>query len=207
MVGHRDLGVRATRAVEAKSAVREPLTGTTREFLITYAQEMDFAAKILIVSDSASSGEREDLAGPLLTTQLEEAGYTVFELRVIPDGVESVADALHSFIDGFSGLIVTSGGTGFSPRDLTPEGTLRVLDREAPGLSEAMRLVNPLGRLSRSRAGTAERTLILNCPGSPKGAVESLGAVLDILPHALELLLGESPPHPPDIGGSTAISS
>jgi molybdenum cofactor synthesis domain-containing protein len=168
---------------------------------------MDFAAKVLVVSDSVSSGEREDLAGPLLTTKLEEAGYTVFELRVVPDGVESVADALHSFIDGFSGLIVTSGGTGFSPRDLTPEGTLRVLDREAPGLSEAMRLVNPLGRLSRSRAGTAERTLILNCPGSPKGAVESLGAVLDILPHALELLLGESAPHPPDIGGSTAISS
>jgi molybdenum cofactor synthesis domain-containing protein len=168
---------------------------------------MTFAAKILIVSDSASMGEREDLAGPQLTTQLERAGFNVVELRVVPDGLESVAEALRSFVADFSGLIVTSGGTGFSPRDLTPEGTLQVLDREAPGLSEAMRLVNPLGRLSRGRAGTVGRSLILNCPGSPKGAAECVGAVLDVVPHALALLLEESAPHPPEMGGSTAISS
>jgi len=168
---------------------------------------MDFAAKILIVSDSASSGEREDVAGPLLTTQLRDAGFDVVECRVVHDGVESVARALRSQMADFAGLIVTSGGTGFSPRDLTPEGTLDVLEREAPGLSEAMRSVNPLGRLSRGVAGTAGRSLIVNCPGSPKGAVECLGAVLDVLPHALALLLEESAPHPPEIGGSTATSS
>ena len=168
---------------------------------------MDFAAQILIVSDSAFAGVREDLTGPLLTKQLEEAGFDVVELFVIPDGEESVALALRSIVEDFSGLIVTSGGTGFSPRDQTPEGTLQVLDREAPGLSEAMRLVNPLGRLSRARAGTAGSCLILNCPGSPKGAVECLGAVLDVVPHALALLVEESAPHPPDIGGSTATSS
>src|ERR1019366_9212690 len=164
---------------------------------------MDFAAKVLVVSDSVSSGEREDLAGPLLTTKLEEAGYTVFELRVVPDGVESVADALHSFIDGFSGLIVTSGGTGFSPRDLTPEGTLRVLDREAPGLSEAMRSVNPLGRLSRARAGILGRGGVSSPPGSVRGALESLEAVLGVLGHAIALLGDESTDHPPDTGGTT----
>jgi molybdopterin adenylyltransferase len=168
---------------------------------------MVFSAKILIVSDSVSSNEREDLAGPRLTTHLQEAGFDVVECRVVPDGVQSVADALRSLINGFDGLIVTSGGTGFSPRDLTPEGTLEVLDREAPGLSEAMRLASPLGRLSRSRAGTAKRCLILNCPGSPNGALESLDAVLDVLPHALALLHGEGSAHPPETGGNTAISS
>src|ERR1700684_2410864 len=122
---------------------------------------MDFAAQILIVSDSAFAGVREDLTGPLLTKQLEEAGYDVVETFVIPDGEESVALALRSIVEEFSGLIVTSGGTGFSPRDQTPEGTLQVLDREAPGLSEAMRLARPVGRLSRSRAGTAGRCVIV----------------------------------------------
>jgi molybdenum cofactor synthesis domain-containing protein len=168
---------------------------------------MDFAAKILIVSDTAFARVREDLTGPLLTAQLKEAGFDVVELSVIPDGEESVALALRSLIEDFSGLIVTSGGTGFSPRDQTPEGTLQVLEREAPGLSEAMRLVNPLGRLSRARAGTAGRCLILNCPGSSKGAVECLAAVLDVVPHALALHLEEDAPHPPEIGGSTATSS
>ncbi len=168
---------------------------------------MDLAAKILIVSDSVSSGHREDLAGPALTRRLQEAGFAVSECRVVPDGVSSVADALREMAKDFAGLIVTSGGTGFAPTDLTPEGTSQVIEREAPGLSEAMRLVNPLGRLSRSRAGTTGRSVILNCPGSPKGAVENLDAVLDVLPHALELLVGENAPHPPDTGGSTAISS
>ena len=168
---------------------------------------MGLAAKVLIVSDSVVSGDREDAAGPLLAARLESAGYTVEELRVTADGVASVATALRDLAAGFAGLIVTSGGTGFSPRDQTPEGTLDVIDREAPGLSEAMRLVNPLGRLSRSRAGIAGRSLILNCPGSPRGAVECLEAVLDVLPHALELLAAGQSPHPPETGGSTAISS
>jgi molybdopterin adenylyltransferase len=165
------------------------------------------AAKVLIVSDSVVSGDREDTAGPLLVTRLEAAGYTVVDQRATADGVASVAGALRELVDGFAGLVVTSGGTGFSPRDQTPEGTLAVIEREAPGLGEAMRLVNPLGRLSRSRAGIAGRSLILNCPGSPKGAVECLEAVLDVLPHALELLADETSPHPPETGGRTATSS
>ena len=89
--------------------------------------------------------------------------------------------------------MVTTGGTGFGPRDLTPEGTRTVIDREAPGLAEAMRLVSPLGRLSRAVAGTRDATLILNTPGSSAGAVETLTAVLDVVPHALDLLAGGRP--------------
>lgn len=168
---------------------------------------MDLYAKVLIVSDSVNRGVREDLAGPVLTARLEEAGFTIAEYRVIPDGEESVAAAVSAMSSAFSGLLVTSGGTGFSPRDLTPEGTARVLEREAPGLSEAMRLANPLGRLSRGRAGTVGPCLVLNCPGSPRGALECLEAVLDVVAHALELLSDGASPHPPDTGGSTAISS
>ena len=90
--------------------------------------------------------------------------------------------------DDFAGLIVSTGGTGFTRRDLTPEGTKQVIDREAPGLAEAMRLVNPLGRLSRGSAGIRGQAIILNTPGSTKGCVEQLDAVLDVLPHALRLL-------------------
>jgi molybdopterin adenylyltransferase len=168
---------------------------------------VELYAKVLIVSDSLHRGEREDLAGPLLSAKLEVAGFVIADYRAIPDGTQSVAASLREMSRGFEGLLVTSGGTGFSPRDLTPEGTALVLEREAPGLSEAMRLVNPQGRLSRGRAGTVGRCLILNCPGSPRGAVECLGAVLDVVAHALELLSGGDAPHPPETGGSTAISS
>jgi molybdopterin adenylyltransferase len=111
----------------------------------------------------------------------------------VPDGRESVGEALVELAEGFTGLVVTTGGTGFGPRDLTPEGTRVVLDREAPGLAEAMRAVNPLGRLSRGLAGTRGSALILNTPGSSAGAVENLDGVLDIVPHALRLLAGERP--------------
>ncbi len=174
---------------------------------ITYARIMTLAAKVLTVSDSVAAGQRGDQSGPRLAARLQEAGYDVVDTRVVPDGIESVTDALRELTLDFAGLIITTGGTGFSPRDVTPEATLRVLDREAPGLSEAMRLVSPLGRLSRARAGTAGRCLILNTPGSPGGALESLEAVVDVLAHALELLHGGDGHHPPDTGGSTAISS
>jgi molybdenum cofactor synthesis domain-containing protein len=168
---------------------------------------MSLAVKILTVSDSVDAGRREDLAGPLLAVRLEQAGYEVVERRVVPDGVDSVATALRESVLDFAGLIVTTGGTGFAQRDLTPEATLLVLEREAPGLSEAMRAVSALGSLSRARAGTAGKSLILNTPGSPAAAVESLEAVLEVLPHALGLLQTAGDPHPPDMGGSTAISS
>ena len=146
------------------------------------------AAKVLTVSDGVVHGTREDASGAALAEQLAAAGYDVVDRRVVADGVDSVAAALTQMAEGFTGLIVSTGGTGFAPRDLTPEGTQAVIEREAPGLAEAMRLVSPLGRLSRGIAGVRGQALVLNTPGSPKGCVEQLGAVLDILPHALRLL-------------------
>ena len=165
------------------------------------------AAKVLTVSDSVDAGAREDLSGPALAARLGAAGYEVVEQRVVPDGIDAVALALHELVRGFAGLVITTGGTGFSQRDLTPEATLRVIDREAPGLGEAMRSASPRGRLSRGRAGTTGLSLILNTPGSPSGALESLEAVLDLLPHAIDLLCGAGTHQPPEIGGSTATSS
>lgn len=146
------------------------------------------AAKVLTVSDGVVAGTREDRSGAVLAERLAAAGFDVVERRVVADGAESVSGALRELTSGFTGLVVTTGGTGFGPRDLTPEGTRAVLEREAPGLAEAMRLVSPLGRLSRATAGTVGTALVLNTPGSPKGTVECLDAVLDVLPHALRLL-------------------
>ena len=145
-------------------------------------------AKVLTVSDGVVHGTRDDASGRALVAQLTEAGYDVVDHRVTADGVENVAAALRSLAEGFSGVIVSTGGTGFAPRDQTPEGTKLVIDREAPGLAEAMRLVSPLGRLSRGVAGICGQAIICNTPGSPKGCVEQLGAVIDILPHAVRLL-------------------
>ena len=150
-------------------------------------------AKVLTVSDGVIAGTREDKSGEALAAALADAGFSVVERRVVADGVESVAAALTELTDGFEGLVVTTGGTGFGPRDLTPEGTRAVLEREAPGLAEAMRLASPLGRLSRAVAGTRGAAVILNTPGSSAGAVETFTAVADVLPHALELLRGERP--------------
>jgi molybdopterin adenylyltransferase len=150
-------------------------------------------AKILTVSDGVVAGSREDRSGDALQVRLTEAGYTVEERRVAEDGIDSVANALREMAEGFAGLIVSTGGTGFGPRDLTPEGTRAAVEREAPGLAEAMRLANPLGRLSRATAGTLGAALILNTPGSTAGAIECLDAVVDVLPHAVELLTGGRP--------------
>ena len=148
---------------------------------------------MLTVSDGVVEGTREDKSGAALEIRLVEAGYEVEERRVVADGIENVAHALRELCRGFAGLVVTTGGTGFGPRDLTPEGTKDVLEREAPGLAEAMRLASPLGRLSRATAGTIGQALVLNTPGSTGGAIETLEAVLDVLPHALALLAGERP--------------
>ena len=150
-------------------------------------------AKVLTVSDGVVAGTRDDRSGAALEDRLTDAGFQVVERRVSADGIDDVAGALRELSDGFAGVIVTTGGTGFGPRDLTPEGTRAVLDREAPGLAEAMRLVNPLGRLSRAAAGTIGTALVLNTPGSSKGAVECLDAVIDVVPHVLDLLTGGRP--------------
>ncbi len=146
-------------------------------------------AKVLTASDGVIAGTRVDRSGEVLVEALTAAGFAVVDRRAVADGVQSVGDALREMTSGFAGLVVTTGGTGFGPRDLTPEATRSVIEREAPGLAEATRLVNPgPGRLSRGVAGTVGRALVLNTPGSPKGAAECLGAVIDVLPHALRLL-------------------
>jgi molybdopterin adenylyltransferase len=150
-------------------------------------------AKVLTVSDGVVAGTRDDRSGEALAERLAAAGFDVVERRVTEDGIEAVAAALGELTSGFAGLVVTTGGTGFGPRDLTPEGTRAVIEREAPGLAEAMRLVSPLGRLSRAVAGTVGQSLVLNTPGSSRGAVETLDAVVDVVPHALDLLSGGRP--------------
>lgn len=152
--------------------------------------------KILTVSDGVVHGTREDTSGAILEEHLTGAGWEVVDRQVTEDGDQPVADALRALAAGFHGLVVTTGGTGFGPRDRTPEGTRAVIDREAPGLAEAMRLVSPLGRLSRAVAGTLDTALIVNTPGSSKGCVETIDAVLDVLPHAVRLLVDNADPHP-----------
>ncbi len=153
------------------------------------------AAKVLTVSDGVIHGTREDKSGAALAEFLESEGFSVAERRVVADGVENVSEALIDMAADFNGLVVTTGGTGFGPRDLTPEGTKAVLEREAPGLAEAMRLVNPLGRLSRGLAGTRGHALILNTPGSTKGCVEMTQAVIDVVPHAIRLMADQPTDH------------
>lgn len=157
---------------------------------------MKLQAKVLTVSDGVHHGVREDRSGAALVELLVGEGWVVVESRVVPDGVESVSEALRALSEDFAGLVVTTGGTGFGPRDLTPEGTAAVLDRVAPGIAEATRSINPkLGRLSRGTAGTLGTVVIVNTPGSPKGCVECLTAVLDMIPHALSLMTGETTIH------------
>ena len=153
-------------------------------------------AKVLTVSDGVIAGTRQDRSGEALEVYLSGAGWAVVERAVVADGIESVAGEIRRMADGFHGMIVTTGGTGFGPRDATPEGTKAVLDREAPGLAEAMRLVNPLGRLSRGAAGTVGTALVLNTPGSSKGCVETVEAVIDVVGHAVRLLVDNYDPHP-----------
>ena len=159
------------------------------------ADSSPLLAKVLTVSDGVMAGTRKDSSGEGLAIRLAEAGFTVVEHRTCADGAQMVSSTLIEMAEDFSGLIVTTGGTGFAPRDQTPEGTRRVIEREAPGLAEAMRNVDPLGRLSRGTAGTRGTALICNTPGSPTGCVEHLEAVIDVLPHAIRLLSQENTSH------------
>ena len=153
-------------------------------------------AKIVTVSDGVVYGTREDRSGAALGEHLQSVGYDVVERAVTEDGRVAVRDTLLRLAEGFNGVIVTTGGTGFGPRDLTPEGTREAIDREAPGLAEAMRLVNPLGRLSRGICGTIGEALVINTPGSTKGCIETFDAVADVVPHAVRLMVDNKDPHP-----------
>jgi molybdenum cofactor synthesis domain-containing protein len=154
---------------------------------------MSYQAKVLTVSDSVMRGERQDESGPAVVASLQAAGFEVIEQHRVADGASSVAGDLARMASSFVGLVVTTGGTGFGPRDQTPEGTAEVLDRHAPGFGEVMRRSSPLAPLSRGIAGTRGHALIVNLPGSPKGATECLAAILDLVPHAIDILAGGQP--------------
>jgi molybdopterin adenylyltransferase len=166
-------------------------------------------AAVLTVSDGVAEGAREDQSGRAVAQALEDEGYEVAARETVPDDRGLIEGALRRLSDS-SALVVTTGGTGFGPRDVTPEATQAVLDREAPGLAEAMRAAGrastPLADLSRGLAGTIGAALVLNLPGSPRGAVEGLAAVLPVLPHALELLEGHTA-HGPGSSGDAATGA
>ena len=155
-----------------------------------------FKAAVLTVSDRSFRGERPDTGGPLVAELLEAGGYEVVRQDIVPDEQPEIEAMLKAIADsGEDQLLVTTGGTGFAPRDVTPEATLAVCDRLTPGIPEAMRYaslqITPRAMLSRAQAGIREGTLIINLPGSPKAAKENLEAVLPALSHGLEMLSGK----------------
>lgn len=154
-----------------------------------------YTAAIITVSDRASAGIYEDKTGPILIDMLSDAGYDVRETIVIPDEQYQIESTLIRLADQNTALILTAGGTGFSPRDITPEATTAVCQRMVPGIPEAMRAasmrITPRGMLSRAAAGIRDRSLIVNLPGSPKAARENLEAVLPALAHGIAMLQGE----------------
>ena len=154
-----------------------------------------YHAAVLTVSDRGFRGERPDAGGPLVAELLKNAGYEVVRTAIVPDEQAQIEEMLKTIADnGEAELLVTTGGTGFAPRDVTPEATLAVCDRLTPGIPEAMRYasmqVTNRAMLSRAQAGIRKGTLILNLPGSPKAARENLEAVLPALSHGLEMLSG-----------------
>lgn len=152
-------------------------------------------AAVLTVSDGVSHGTRQDGSGDALVQRLTEAGYDVVERRVVADEPEAIAMALRSLAQR-ARLVVSTGGTGFGPRDVTPEATRTVIDREAPGLVHLMLTrgieKTPKAALTRGVAGSLGRSLVVNLPGSPRGAVENLDAILELVPHVLDLLAGDT---------------
>lgn len=153
-------------------------------------------AAVITVSTKGSRGERTDESGPALRDGLRTAGHEVVFETLVPDDAERISAAIVAAAGSGANVVLTSGGTGLSPNDLTPEATRRVIEREAPGIAEALRArslaITPHGMLSRGVAGTLGSALVVNLPGSPKAARESLELLLPVLPHAVELLAGES---------------
>ena len=158
---------------------------------------VQIVAAVLTISDSASRGEREDRSGPAVVAELEKIGGRIAAAEIVSDDRDLIAAKLREYADrGDVNLILTTGGTGFAPRDNTPEATRAVIDREAPGLAELMRFRSldetPLASLSRAVSGIRGRTLIVNLPGSTRGAVQNFAAIRSSLPHAIGLLTEQS---------------
>ena len=157
---------------------------------------MNYSAAVITVSDKCSAGERVDTSGPALCAVLEGRGFSVCHTCIVPDEKEEIRAELVRCADELKlNLVLTTGGTGFSPRDITPEATKAVIERETPGIPEAMRAesmrITPRGCLSRSAAGIRKRSLIVNLPGSKKASAENLLAVIDPIGHGLEMLQGQ----------------
>ena len=154
---------------------------------------------ILTISDRSFQGERTDLSGPALAAEINQAEWRVSRTGIVPDELDEISQTLRDWCDsGDIDILLTTGGTGFASRDVTPEATLAVITRQAPGLVEAMRMesikVTPHAMLSRAVSGIYKNTLVINLPGSPKGAVESFRVVLPVLNHAVELITSASIP-------------
>lgn len=157
-----------------------------------------FQAAILIASSRSFSGTRKDLTGPALEKRLKQLNYSVISIRIIPDDQQSIISAFRELIQSDkANLIIISGGTGLSPDDVTPEATAQVIEKRIPGMEEAMRReslkITPHAMLSRAVVGTAGKSLIINLPGNPKGALENLHVIEPALSHALQLINGEKP--------------
>lgn len=154
---------------------------------------------VLTVSDRSSRNERVDLSGPALQEEIEKSGWQVVKTGLVPDEVDQISHILKYWVESETiDVILTTGGTGFTARDVTPEATLTVVERLAPGLAEAMRAeslkITPHAMLSRAVAGITQNTLIVNLPGSPKGAVESLRVIAPVLEHAVDLITHQTIP-------------
>ena len=152
-------------------------------------------AAVLVSSDGVVAGTREDKSGEVVEQILTEAGFDVVDRRVVPDEVDQIETAVRKQV-GLARLVVTSGGTGFGPRDVTPEATLKVIEKRAEGIEHLMRVAGieatKNAALSRAVAGSVGSTLIINCPGNSKAVEESLDSIIEILPHALDLLAGQT---------------
>jgi molybdopterin adenylyltransferase len=161
---------------------------------------------ILTISDKASQGQRPDKSGPLLRDSLAATDCEVVKYEVIPDERDTIAQKLSQWADeGTVDIIMTTGGTGLAPRDVTPEATLSVVDKEVPGLAEMMRVksfaITPNAMLSRAAAGMRKECLIINLPGSPKAVAECLEVIMPVLPHAVDVIKGRVPEHTTPIEG------
>lgn len=177
-----------------RAAIAAAPDGQERDVIIQYNPPRMIRARVITCSDAASRGEREDRSGPAVRQLLEAAGFPVDAIRLVPDEIETIGAAILEATNAGLRLVVTTGGTGVAPRDVTPEATLRVSERVIPGFGELMRRESEkstrMAALSRAQATTRGTALIVNLPGSVTGAVENLQAILHLIPHALELLAG-----------------